>query len=120
MKRLINLIETSALISAGLTLGLLINGSHARADVVRTGPNGNTTTTQRQVQDNTLMRTTTGPNGQSATTTTIVEDGTVTRTHTGPNGQSATSTHEVTVEQGQIVRESTGPRGNRWEVRRSR
>ncbi|MEO0758368.1 MAG: hypothetical protein AAFY78_16025 [Cyanobacteria bacterium J06648_16] len=105
--------------SAVVILGGLF-ASSAHADVVRTGPNGASATTTRQVEDGTATRTTTGPNGESATTTTTVEEDTVTRTTTGPNGRSTSRSSTVTVEDGDIIRETTGSRGNTWEVQRSR
>ncbi|MEM8805068.1 MAG: hypothetical protein AAGF01_03355 [Cyanobacteria bacterium P01_G01_bin.38] len=124
MKTLFAKVKHAACLSIGLGVGLSILGgviAQANADVIRTGANGNTVTTDRTAQDGTLVRTTTGPNGNSSSTvTTRDENGTFIRTTTGPNGRSATSTHDVTVESGQITRESTGARGNSWSVIRSR
>ncbi|MEO1400316.1 MAG: hypothetical protein AAFV72_03570 [Cyanobacteria bacterium J06635_1] len=117
-------VKRAAFLSIGLGVGLSILGgglAPANADVIRTGPDGNTGTIERTVEDEALIRTTTGPDGNSSSTvTTRDEDGTFVRTTTGPNGRSTTSTHDVTVEPGQITRESTGPRGNSWSVIRSR
>ncbi|MEM9908970.1 MAG: hypothetical protein AAF921_28575 [Cyanobacteria bacterium P01_D01_bin.44] len=124
MKTLFTKVKHFTFLSIGLGVGLSILGgvvAPANADVIRTGANGNTATTNRTVADGALIRTTTGSNGNSGSTvTTQDENGTFVRTATGPNGRSATSTHDVTVESGQITRESIGARGNGWSVIRAR
>jgi hypothetical protein len=123
MKTIVQAIRPSLSKVSALSMGLLLTGAMlvpAQAEVIRTGPNGNTTVTERQAQDGVLYRTTTGPGGNSATTTTTAEDGTIHRTVTGPGGNSATSTHDVTVQDGQITRESTGYGGNTRVIQRSR
>jgi hypothetical protein len=99
---------------------LLQSNSQAHADVIRTGPNGNSVETTREVENGALIQTTTGPNGQSAVTTTTAEDGTIYRTTVGPNDREASSTHNISLEEGQITRESTGPRGHTRTIIRSR
>ena len=92
-----------------------------QAETIRTGPNGNSATTTRTVDDEgRLIRTTTGSNGNEVTTVTEGDDGVYTRTRTGPDGRSSTSTHEITVEDGEINRTSAGPRGNERSVIRRR
>ncbi|NEQ51296.1 MAG: hypothetical protein F6K11_14345 [Leptolyngbya sp. SIO3F4] len=93
----------------------------AKAETIRTGPNGNSATTIRNVDDDGVVtRTTTGSNGNEITTVREGSDGVYTRTTTGPNGRSATGTHEITLEEGVINRTSTGPRGNGRSVIRRR
>ena len=102
-------------------LGLSALSAPASAEVVRTGPRGNTSTTERSIENGHLDTTTTGPEGHIyQSTTTSDGQGTITHTTTGPQGQSATSTHEVSVEDGEITRESTGPMGRQRTVTRSR
>ena len=101
MMRLLN--PLSALITL-LVLGIL-NAPQVFADVVRTGPNGNSATTTRSAENGTFTRTTTGPEGDSASTTRTVEDDAYVKTYSGPRGGSVTTT--TTAEEGQVNRVTT-------------
>ena len=91
-----------AILCLSLGLGLTFLGftqaafANGHRTTVRTGPNGNTQTTERTWDDGEQTTTRTGSNGNSQTTTRTVDveewdeidDGEFNTTRTGPNGNS--------------------------------
>lgn len=88
--------KTSALsISIALGLAILNLGQPVFASeqtTTRTGPNGNTRTTERVLSDGQQTTTRTGSNGNTQTTDRIWGDGQQTTTRTGANGNTQTTT----------------------------
>ncbi len=88
--------KNSALsLSIALSLAVLSLGKPAFAGeqtTVRTGPNGNTQTTQRVYGDGQQTVTRTSSNGNTQTTERVYSDGQQTVTRTSPNGNTQTTT----------------------------
>ncbi len=92
-----------SILSLSITLGLVILGFDqtafaGQATTTRTGPNGNSASTNRTYGGGSQTTTRTGPNGNSAVTNInrSYSNGSLTTTRTGPKGNTGTTTRSVT------------------------
>lgn len=84
-----------SIFSLSLVLGFMLVGFGQAAlaggrTVERTGPEGNSRTTERTWEDGDQTVERTGPEGNSRTTERTVDDDTLNTTRTGPEGNSRT------------------------------
>ena len=79
----------------GLTLTAFTPSVFAGQTTTRTGPRGNTQTTERKVDDGKQTTTRTGPRHNTQTTERKVDDGKQTTTRTGPRGNTQTTERQV-------------------------
>jgi hypothetical protein len=78
-----------------LTLGFTQTAFAGQLNTTRTGPNGNTITTNRSYGNGQLNTTRTGPNGNTTTTNRRYSNGQQTTTRTGPNGNSQVTNRSI-------------------------
>jgi hypothetical protein len=78
-----------------LTLGFTETALADRLTTTRTGPNGNTLTTNRSYDNGQLTTTRTGPNGNTLTTNRRYGNGQLTTTRTGPNGNKQVTNRSI-------------------------
>jgi hypothetical protein len=89
----------SSILGLSLAFGVAIfsfsQAALAQQTTTRTGPNGNTQTTIRTLENGQQTTTRTGPNGNTQTTNRTSENGQQTTTRTGPNGNTQTTTRTL-------------------------
>ncbi len=88
-----------SILSLSLVLALAVLGSidtvFAGQKTTRTGPNGNTQTTDRSAGNGQQTTTRTGPNGNTQTTNRSVGNGQETTTRTGFKGKTQTTIRSI-------------------------
>jgi hypothetical protein len=93
-----NIMQKSILslsLAIGLTIISLSSTAIAGQTTNRTGPKGNTQTTNRSVGNGSQTATRTGPKGNTQTTNRSVGNGSQTTTRTGPNGNTQTTDRSI-------------------------